>query len=109
MNIRLPAIALAALLTFPVLPGFAASTKDNLVTFYQEYLALVSASDYVTLSRDEPEAFDAKFDAIAKKAGFEDSAAALTAAESMSSDSDITTLRQAVADKILQQYKPFRE
>ncbi|MHC1789948.1 hypothetical protein [Solidesulfovibrio sp.] len=108
MKTRLSAIVLAALLVLAAQPG-AAGTKENLVAFYEGYLALVSASDYVTLSRDDPEEFDAKFDAIAQKAGFEDSAAALTAAESLASDSEITALRQSVADKILQQYKPFRE
>jgi|APHig6443717817_1056837.scaffolds.fasta_scaffold651935_1 hypothetical protein len=108
MNTRLPALALAALLLFASLAG-AAPTKDTVVKFYQGYLALVSASDYVTLSRDEPQAFDAKFNAIAKDAGFEDSAAALTAAESMAEDKDVAALKQSVADTILQQYKPFQE
>lgn len=108
MNTRLSAIALAALLLITAQAG-AATTKDNVVKFYQDYLTLVSASDYVTLSRDDPEAFDAKFNAIAKDAGFEDSAAALAAAESLGGDSDITALKQSVTDKILQQYKPFRE
>lgn len=108
MKTRLAAIALAALLLCSATPG-AAATKDNLVKFYQEYLTLVSASDYVTLSRDNPEAFDAKFDAIAKSAGFEDAADALAAAESHGNDNDIAALKQSVNDKILQQYKPYRE
>ena len=108
MNIQFPAIALAALLLFGSQAG-AATVKDNVVKFYQDYLTLVSASDYVTLSRDDPDAFDAKFNAIAKTAGFEDSAAALTAAESLAEDSDVAALKQSVTDKIMQQYKPFRE
>ncbi|MFP5257781.1 MAG: hypothetical protein ACLGQH_02040 [Acidobacteriota bacterium] len=108
MNIRLAAIALAALLLCCAQPG-AAATKDSVVKFYQSYLALVSSGDFVTLSRDQPEAYDAKFDAIAKDAGFEDSAAALAAAETYGGDNDVASLKQAVNEKILLQYKPYRE
>jgi len=88
----------------------SATTKDNLVKFYQDYLALVSASDYVTVSRDQPETWESRFDTIAKNVGFEDAAAATSAGETAAgSDSDIAALRQSVADKILQQYKPYRE
>jgi hypothetical protein len=83
--------------------------KAKLVQFYQNYLALVSSGDYVTTSRDDPEGWDTKFDNIAKDAGFEDAAAAVAAGDTMSSDPDIATLRKAVSDKILQQYKPYQE
>ncbi|WP_428566471.1 MAG: hypothetical protein ACP59X_06315 [Solidesulfovibrio sp. DCME] len=110
MKTRLPLAALAALAAWLLLAGPAvAATKANVVTFYQSYLELVSASDYVTVSRDQPEAWDAKFDAAAKAAGFEDAAAALAAGEEFASDSDVAALRQSVSDKILQQYKPYRE
>ena len=102
------ALAVAIVLSLPV-PCPAAATKASVVSFYNAYLALVSASDFVTLSRDQPEAYDAKFDAIAKEAGFEDAAAALAAAESFAADSDIAALKLAVNDKILLQYKPYRE
>lgn len=108
MKIRLAAFALAAMLLCCTQSG-AAATKDNVVKFYQSYLALVSSGDFVTLSRDQPEAYDAKFDAIAKEAGFEDSAAALAAAETYAGDNDVAALKQAVNDKILLQYKPYRE
>ena len=108
MKTRFATIALAALLLLAA-QASAAATKDSVVKFYQSYLTLVSASDFVTLSRDQPEAYDAKFDAIAKEAGFEDAAAALTAAESYAEDSDVAALKLAVNDKILLQYKPFRE
>ena len=108
MKNRVATIALAALLLLAA-QASAAATKDSVVKFYQSYLTLVSASDFVTLSRDQPEAYDAKFDAIAKEAGFEDAAAALTAAESYAEDSDVAALMLAVNDKILLQYKPFRE
>ncbi|EHJ49303.1 hypothetical protein DFW101_3304 [Solidesulfovibrio carbinoliphilus subsp. oakridgensis] len=87
----------------------AATTKDNLVKFYQSYLALVSAGDYVATSRDQPDVWDAKFDAAARDAGFENAADALAASETMASDSDIAALRQTVTDKILLQYRPYRE
>ena len=87
----------------------AQTAKDNLIQFYQNYLSLVSAGNYVTLSRDEPDAWQTAFDGIAKNAGFEDAAAALAAGEAMSADSDIASLRQAVADRIVQQYQPYRE
>lgn len=87
----------------------AAGTKGDIVNFYNAYLSLVSAGNYVTLSRDTPDAWDAKFDAIARDAGFEDAAEALAAGEAYAADSDVAALRQAVADKILQQYKPYKE
>lgn len=108
MKKRCLAVALAALLGLVGLAQ-AGTTKENLVKFYQDYLTLVSASDYVSVSRDHPDTWDAKFNAIAKDAGFEDSADALTASESMSGDSDIAAMRKAVTDKILLQYKPYRE
>ncbi len=107
MKKTLPAIAILAALALAA-PGQAA-TRDSLVRFYKDYLTLVSASDYVTVSRDEPETWDSRFDAIARNAGFEDSAAAIAAGEAMGADSEIAGLRQAVAEKILQQYKPYRE
>lgn len=108
MKTRLPLAVLAAWLLLAG-PAFAAASKANVVAFYQSYLDLVSASDYVTLSRDQPESWDAKFDAAARSAGFEDAAAALAAGEEYAADSDVSALRQAVTDKILQQYKPYRE
>jgi len=108
MKTRFAAVALAALLLIAAQTG-AAATKDSVVKFYQNYLALVSASDFVTLSRDQPAAYDDKFDAVAKDAGFEDSAAALAAAETYAGDSDVAALKQSVNDKILLQYKPYRE
>ncbi|EFL50247.1 conserved hypothetical protein [Solidesulfovibrio fructosivorans JJ]] len=103
-------IALAAALVL-TLAGLApaATTKANIVAFYNAYLALVSASDYVPLSRDTPEAYDAKFDAIARDAGFEDAAAALAASEDYADDAEVAALRKAVADKILEQYRPYKE
>jgi len=86
-----------------------ATDKTNVLQFYQRYLVLVSASDYVTLSRDQPETWEQTFDGIAKQAGFEDAAAALAAGDGLAADSDIAALRQAVADKIVQQYQPYRE
>jgi hypothetical protein len=87
----------------------ALTDKEKLVQFYESYLALVSSADYVATSRDT-ETWEAKFDTIAKEAGFEDAAAAAAAGEAMSaSDSDIASLRQAVAEKIVQQYKPYME
>lgn len=88
-------------------PALAAD-QGNVLQFYQSYLVLVSANDFVTLSRDEPEVWEAKFDGIAKDAGFEDAAAALAAGEDMS-DGAVAALRQAVAQKIVQQYEPYRE
>ena len=108
MKNRVATIALAALLLLAVQVS-AAATKDSVIKFYQSYLTLVSASDFVTLSRDQPEAYDTKFDAIAKDAGFEDAAAALTAADSFAGDSDVAALKLTVNDKILLQYKPYRE
>ena len=70
---------------------------------------MVSASDYVEVSRDTPETWDAQFDAAAQAAGFEDSAAALAAGEALATDSDVAALRQSVADTINRQYKPYRE
>jgi hypothetical protein len=101
----------AACLVLLLLAGTAqaATTKDNLVKFYQSYLTLVSASDYVATSRDQPDVWDAKFDAAARDAGFESAADALAASETMANDSDIAGLRQAVTDKILLQYRPYRE
>lgn len=90
-------------------PAAAQSEKDRLVQFYTAYLGLVSSSDYVATSRDT-ETWDSKFDAIAKEAGFEDAAAAAAAGEKMSaSDTDVASLRQSVAEKIVQQYKPYLE
>jgi|GEM_PF-1760511 len=100
------ALAFGALFAAPAPAGTA---KENVVKFYQEYLALVSAGDYVAVSRDQPETWDAGFDAAAREAGFEDAAAALAGAEPLGADSDVAALRQAVADKILLQYKPYRE
>lgn len=102
---------LLAVLTVLGLAGSAAAQtdKDRLVQFYTAYLGLVSSSDYVATSRDT-ETWEAKFDAVAKAAGYEDAAAAAAAGEEMSaSDSEIASLRQAVAEKILQQYKPYKE
>ena len=91
-------------------PALAQSQKDRLVQFYNAYLALVSSSDYVSTSRDEPEVWEAKFDAIAKQAGFDDAAAAMAAGADLSAtDSDVASLRQAVTTEINQQYKPFQE
>jgi len=96
--------------TVLTLSGLALATdKSSLVQFYQNYLSLVSASDYVTTSRDSPEVWGEKFDGIARDAGFEDAAAALAAGEGLSADSDIAALRQAVANEIIQQYQPYRE
>ena len=71
MKNRVATIALAALLLLAA-QASAAATKDSVVKFYQSYLSLVSASDFVTLSRDQPEAYDTKFDAIAKEAGIDE-------------------------------------
>lgn len=108
MKTRLPLAVLAAWLLLAG-PAFAAASKANVVAFYQSYLDLVSASDYVTLSRDQPKTWDAKFDAAAQNAGFEDAAAALAAGDAYAADSDVAALRKAVADKILEQYKPYQE
>lgn len=105
---RLAAFCLIFLLGMPC-PGLAGTAKENVVKFYQDYLTLVSASDYVPTSRDRPEEWEGRFNAIAKSAGFEDAAAALAASDAMGADSEIAALRQAVADKILLQYKPYRE
>lgn len=101
---------LAALLILGLAaPAFAQTEKDRLVRFYNAYLGLVSSSDYVATSRDTA-VWEHKFDAIAKEAGFEDAAAASAAGETASaSDADIASLRQAVAAKIVQQYKPYQE
>jgi hypothetical protein len=96
--------------TFLTLTTFAlAADKTNVVKFYQSYLTLVSASDYVSTSRDDPDGWQQKFDGIAQNVGFEDAADAMAAGEAMGADSDVATLRQAVADKIVQQYQPYRE
>jgi hypothetical protein len=103
---------LLAILASLSLAGSALAQTDTekLVQFYNAYLALVSSSDYVSTSRDQPDVWDAKFDAIAKDAGFEDAAAAAAAGAEMSaSDTTIASLRQDVAAKILQQYKPYLE
>jgi len=99
--------AAALLLTLAVTAQ--ATDKTSVVAFYQSYLTLVSANDFVTTSRDDPTGWEERFDAIAQQAGFEDSAAALAAGEAMGADSDVANLRQAVADKIVQQYQPYRE
>jgi hypothetical protein len=91
-------------------PLGAQTSKTALVQFYQNYLALVSSNDYITTSRDQPEVWDDRFDAIAKDAGFTDAADAMAAGETMAAtDSDIASLRQQVAGKILQEYKPYQE
>ena len=108
MNAVRTAVILTVLALAAALPADAAS-KDDVVKFYQGYLELVSASNFVPLSRDTPEAFDAAFDEVAKAAGFENSADALAAAESYASDSQVASLKQSVADMILQQYRPYRE
>jgi hypothetical protein len=91
-------------------PAAPQTNKAALVRFYQDYLTLVSSSDYVTTSRDQPEVWDERFDGIAKNAGFIDAADAMAAGEAMAAtDSDIASLRQAVAGKILQEYKPYQE
>ena len=108
MNAVRAAVILTVLALAAALPAHAAS-KDDVVKFYQGYLELVSASNFVTLSRDTPEAYDAKFDEVGKAAGFENSADALAAAEAYASDSQVASLKQAVADMILQQYRPYRE
>ena len=102
------AVVLIVLALASALPAAAAS-KDNVVKFYQGYLELVSAGNFVELSRDTPEAYDAKFDEVAKAAGFESSADALAAAEAYAADSQVAALKQSVADMILQQYRPYRE
>ncbi|MFU2207599.1 hypothetical protein [Solidesulfovibrio sp. C21] len=102
------ALAAAIVLTLAGLAP-AATTKASVVDFYNAYLALVSSSDYVSLSRDTPEAFDAKFDSLARDAGFEDAAAALAAGEDYAADAEVAALRKAVADKILEQYAPYKE
>ena len=89
--------------------GAFAAGKPEVVAFYQAYMGMVSASDYVPLSRDQPKTWDAKFDAAAQNAGFEDAAAALAAGDAYAADSDVAALRKAVADKILEQYKPYQE
>lgn len=90
-------------------PASALTTKEQLVQFYQNYLALVSADDYVSSSRNT-DVWEAKCNAIARQAGFEDAAAAKAAGDTLSaSDSDINALRQAVAAKIDQQYQPYME
>ena len=105
----LRAVAVLAVLVLAcALPADAAS-KDDVVKFYQGYLELVSASNFVSLSRDTPEAYDTKFDDVAKAAGFDSSADALAAAEPYAADSQVAALKQSVADMILQQYKPYRE
>jgi hypothetical protein len=110
MNTRpLLAAALALALVALAAPAAQAASKADVVSFYQKYLDLVSASDYVSLSRDAPEAWDAKFDAAARSAGFEDAAAALAAGEEYAADSDVAALRQSVTDTINKQYKPYRE
>ena len=101
--------ALIALLSLACALPAGAASKDSVVQFYQGYLELVSSSNFVSLSRDTPEAYDAKFDEVAKAAGFESSADALAAAESYAADSQVAALKQSVADMILQQYRPFRE
>ena len=70
----------AALLLTLALAGPAApqTNKAALVQFYQDYLTLVSSSDYVTTSRDQPEVWDERFDGIAKNAGFTDAADAMS-------------------------------
>jgi hypothetical protein len=108
MNAVRAAVILTVLALAVALPANAAS-KDAVVKFYQGYLELVSASNFVPLSRDTPEAYDAKFDEVAKAAGFESSADALAAAEAYAADSQVAALKQSVADMILQQYKPYRE
>ena len=102
------AIVLAVLVALSALPA-AGAGKDSVVNFYKGYFALVSAAGFVELSRDTPEAFDAKFDAVARDAGFENSADALSVAEAFAADSEVAALKQSVADMILQQYKPYRE
>lgn len=102
------AVILTVLALTAALPAHAAS-KDDVVKFYQGYLELVSASNFVTLSRDTPEAYDAKFDEVGKAAGFENSADALAAADAYAADSQVAALKQSVADMILQQYRPYRE
>ncbi|QAZ66636.1 hypothetical protein [Solidesulfovibrio carbinolicus] len=108
MNAVRAAVILTVLALAAALPAHAAS-KDDVVKFYQGYLELVSASNFVTLSRDTPEAYDAKFDEVAKSAGFENSADALAVAEAYAADSQVAALKQSVADMILQQYRPYRE
>lgn len=108
MNAVRAAVILTVLTLAAALPAAAAS-KDDMVKFYQGYLELVSANNFVALSRDTPEAYDAKFDEVAKAAGFENSADALAAAEAYASDSQVASLKLAVADMILQQYRPYRE
>lgn len=101
---------LAALFLGLSSPAMAQTNKAALVQFYQDYLALVSSNDYVTTSRDQPEVWDERFDGIAKNAGFTDAADAMAAGEALAAtDSDIASLRQAVAGKILQEYKPYQE
>ncbi len=110
MKARPNLLAAATLALTLLLPGAAeAAGKAEVVAFYQAYLSMVSASDYVALSRDQPDAWDAKFDAAAKNAGFEDSAAALAAGDAYAADAEVAALRQSVADKILEQYRPYRE
>jgi hypothetical protein len=107
---RLSIACLAALLLGLAAPATAQTNNAALVQFYQDYLALVSSSDYVTTSRDAPEVWDEHFDSIARNAGFTDAADAMAAGEAMAAtDSDIASLRQAVAGKILQEYKPYQE
>lgn len=101
---------IAALVLCLTAPALAQTNKAALVQFYEDYLSLVSSSDYVTTSRDAPEVWDERFDGIAKKAGFADAAEAMAAGEALAAtDSDIANLRQAVAGKILQEYKPYQE
>ena len=106
---RLRILLLTAGLVLTVSVCAQATDKTNVVAFYQAYLELVSASDFVTSSRDDPDGFGERFDAVAKQAGFEDAAAALAAGDALKTDSDVASLRQAVADKIVQQYQPYRE
>lgn len=109
MNTR--ALLLAVCLTLSLaLPVPAQTNKAALVQFYQAYMTLVSASDYVTVSRDQPETWDQRFDAIAQSAGFANAADAVAAGEELAaSDTEIADLRLAVANKILQQYAPYKE
>lgn len=110
MQLRLSLLAALLILSPTLCPaGQAASERANVVAFYTSYLEMVRAPDFVRLSRDDKGAWEAKCDAAARKAGFEDAAAARAAGENMADDPEVAALRQSVDDTIARQYRPYRD